>query len=231
MEFTSGLPLSLVSPKIWKGTNQSNGQLALIHNYHLAVGYSKLIITSALQAELTAAGEEGVPFGNGLFYDRNLKATAPNTVYAGVPTAVGAKPRLAGVLAYDAAIPGSQPVSNKGVLPYTKGEIIKRGFVRYKFGKAAAGGAAVDYADIDGDVMCAFVENSTGDPVFAAPTGYAKLPDISGAADLAAVKAALSELELNPKGFVPTLANCTFLGYIVNLYPEDESVLVELAFK
>lgn len=204
MEHTNGIPIGLASPAIWKGTNKSNGQLMPIRDYYLEVGYSGLVITAALQAELTAAGETGVPFGNGLFYDRNIKASAPNKVYAGYPTAAGNVPKLAGIMAYDQAIASLQPAAAKGVQPHNKGKIIKRGFVRYKTGKAAAGGAAVAYADINDATMVMFVENSTGDPVFAVPTSYTN--------------------------GVPVLANCTYVGKIVQLYPEDESVLVELGF-
>lgn len=203
MEHTSGIPLSLASPAIWKGTNKTNGQLVPIRDYYLEVGYSSLVITAALQAELTAAGKIGVPTGNGVFYDRNLKATAPNKVYAGVPTAGGAVPKLAGILAYDAGVITMQPATD-GIQAHNKGKIVKRGFVRYKTGKAAAAGAAVAYADINDATMVMFIENSTGDPVFAVPTSYTN--------------------------GVPVLANCTYAGKIVQLYPEDESVLVEINF-
>jgi len=53
--------------------------------------------------------------------------------------------------------------------------------------------------------MYAFVENATGDPVFAAQTSYSAAG-------------------------VPVLANCTYLGNIVHLEPENESWLVELKF-
>lgn len=204
MEATAGIPLSLATPNIWRGTNKSNGQLEFLHTNHVAVSYSSLVISSALQAELTAASAEGVPFGNGLFYDRNLKATLPGKVYAGIPTAVGAVPKLAGVLAYDAALASMQPVASRGVQAYNKGTIVKRGYLRYKSGKAAAAGATIEYDAIDDTTMKFFIENSTGDPVFAAPTAVTN--------------------------GVPVLANCTYAGKIIHLYPEDESVLVELDF-
>lgn len=214
MEATSGIPFDLSGNNIWRGPNKSNGQLMLLHNYHLKVSYSKLIVTAALQAELTAAGTNVVPFGNGVFYDRNLKATAPNTVYAGIPVAAGAVPRLAGVITYDAAMDSMQPVNVGGVLPSNKGTIVKRGFVRYKTAKAAVGGAAIAYAGIDDATMYLFIENATGDPIFS-------VPDSMGTIDAA------TEVILDGK---PQLADATYAGKIVNLYPEDESVLVELDF-
>ena len=210
---TSGLPFSLSGNGIWKGQNKSNGQLMLLHNFHLKVSYAKLIITAALQAELTAAGTRVVPFGNGAFYDRNLKATQPNTLYAGYPTAAGAIPRLAGVLCYDPALDSLQPVDTSGVLPTNKGTIVKRGFVRYKTAKAAVAGAAISYAAITDD-MCLFIENTTGDPILSVPTSLGTID-------------AATEVVLDS---MPVLAGATYAGKIINLYPEDESVLVELDF-
>lgn len=213
MEMTSGIPFSLSGNNIWRGANKSNGQLMLLHNNHLKVSYSKMVVTAALQAELTAAGKNAVPFGNGVFYDRNLKASQPNTVYAGVPTAAGAIPRLAGIICYDAALDSLQPVETGGVLPSNKGEILKRGFVRFKTAKDSVAGNVIAYADITDD-MCLFIENTTGDPIFSVPTSYGT------------IDAATEEI-LDP---MPVLAGATYAGKIINLYPEDESVLVELNF-
>ncbi len=276
MEKTSGIPLSLTSPNIWKGTNKSNGQLELIHNYHLKVSCSGLTITAALQAELTAAGKNTVPFGNGVFYDRYIKSTRPNHVYAGIPTAANAVPKLAGIVCYDPAIGSLQPVNNDGITPYNKFTIVKRGFLRYKTAKNGVAGARIAYADINDATMFLFIENSTGDPIFAAPTGYGSvafagitaaqaaalstslqnknitLPAFADATTVAevitalsgvsvavagvteaianAVAAALTERAMSPAAIVPTLAGATYAGRIINLYPEDESVLVELDF-
>ncbi len=226
-EHTAGLPLTLTAPGIWKGTNKSNGQLELIHNYHLEVGYSSLVITAALQAELTTAGVVGVPFGNGAWYDRYLRTTVPNKVWAGIPTAANAVPKLAGIIKYDAAIGSLQPAAARGLNAYNKGVLVKRGFLRYKTGKAAAAGAAVAYADIDDSTMCFFLENSTGDPVFAVPTGYG--PSLSVPTTVGGLATAINAGAL-VSTWKPTLANCTYAGRIVQLYPEDESVLVELDF-
>lgn len=229
MEHTSGIPLSLTSPKIWRGQNESNGQLMLIHNYHLAVGYSKLVISTALQAELTAAGKNGVPFGNGLWYDRNLLTTKPNTVYAGIPTASGAVPKFAGVLAYDAAISSLQPANAEGLLDYNKGKLIKRGFLRYKFGKNDAAGDAIGYDDITDDMLL-FFEDDTGDPVFAEPDELDIILPTFTAAAVADVVTALS----NKGGLTgtgkPTLADCTYAGKIIHRDVEDKAVIIELDF-
>ena len=205
MEKTSGIPLSLTGNNIWRGGNKSNGKLQLLHNFHLTTGYARIVIQPLLQTELDAAGAIGVPFGNGVWYDRTKKSTEPGVIYAGVPTAGSPTPKLAGVLAYEAGLASGMPAANNGIQPMNKGKLIKRGFVMYKTGKAAAAGAAIAYSGINDATMYAFVENATGDPVFAAQTSYSAAG-------------------------VPVLANCTYLGNIVHLEPENESWLVELKF-
>jgi len=204
MEHTSGIPLDLTGNNIWHGTNLSNGKMMLLHTFNLTTAWSKLIITTALQAELTTAGTDGVPFGNAAWYDRYLIASAQGTLYAGVPTAANAVPKLAGVIAYEAGLASGQPANNGSVMTWSKGKLIKRGFVAYKKAKAGAAGAIIHYADVNDATMVMFVENSTGDPVVAVPTSYTN--------------------------GVPVLANCTYLGKIVLLEPENEQWVVELGF-
>jgi hypothetical protein len=275
MEHTSDIPFVLTPPNIWKGGNKSNGQLMRLPDFYLETGYSHLVIGAALQAELTAAGLDGVPFGNAVFYDRNLRTTEPNKIYAGIPTAVGAKPRLAGVLKYDSALASMQPVNSRGVLAYNKGAIIKRGFLRYKSGKNGALNAILGYSDIDDYTMKFFIELATGDPVFAAPTSYGTsavtgltageaaalstalqaavtgaTPNLAADDTVAKLVGHLDRITLTVPGLaqatadkvgllletgamtltgaVPTLAGCIYAGEIVNYYPEDQSVLVEL---
>lgn len=204
MEHTSDIPLSLTGNNIWRGSNLSNGKLLFANGVpHLEVAYSKLTISTALQTELDAAGTIGAPFGNAVFYDRNVRSTAPNAVTAGIPTASGAVPKFAGVLAYDAGLASGQPVANSGVQPMNKGKLIKFGFVHYKYGKASDLTTVLKYAGINDATMVLFFQNATGDPVFAAPTSYAS-------------------------DGTPVLANCTYGGKIVQLYPEQGSVLVEI---
>ena len=204
MEHTSGIPLKLTGVNIWKGTNLSNGKILFANGVpHLETGYAALVISTALQTELDAAGAIGVPFGNAVWYDRNLKASEPNKLYAGVPTAAGAVPKLAGILPYDAGIASGQPVANAGYQPHNKGKLIKHAYVHYKYGKNATFAASLKYADVNDATMMLFFQNATGDPVFAAPTG-------------------------NGVDGTPTLANCTFGGKIVMLYPEQQSALVEI---
>jgi hypothetical protein len=203
-EQTAGLPFVLTGNGIWKGTNKNNGSLALIHNFHLSVGYSKLVIGAALQAELTTASKSGVPFGNALWYDRQNLATQPNVVYAGVPTAGSPQPKVAGILALDPALQSMNPADNGGVQTYNKGKIIKAGFVRYKTAKVGVGGAQIVFSAINDMTMFLFAENTTGDPIFAAQSS------------------------LSATTGKPLLTNATYIGKIVQIYPEDQSVLVQL---
>ena len=204
MEHTKGIPLSLTGSNIWKGGNKSNGKILYANGVpHLETGYSALVISTALQTELDAAGDIGVPFGNAVWYNRNLKATEPSKIYAGIPTAAGAVPKLAGILPYDAGLASGQPVANTGYQPHNQGKLIKHAYVHYKTGKNAALNATLAYADVNDATMMLFFELATGDPVFAAPTG-------------------------NGADGTPTLANCVFGGKIVMLYPEDQSILVEI---
>ena len=203
-EVTSDFPLKLTGNNIWRGGNLTNGKILFANGVpHLETGYSKLTVQAALQTELDAAGAQGAPFGNAVWYDRYRRATEPNSVYAGVPTAANAVPKLAGILAYDAGIASGQPVANNGVLPHNKAKLVKEAYVHYKTGKNGALNAAVAYADINDATMVLFFELATGDPVFAAPTG-------------------------NAGDGTPTLANCVYGGKIVGLYPEQKSVLVKI---
>lgn len=204
MEHTNGIPLSLTGSNIWRGGNLTNGKILFANGVpHLETGYSGLVISTALQTELDAAGNIGVPFGNAVWYNRNLKASEPSKIYAGIPTAAGAVPKFAGILAYDAGLASGQPVANNGVQPHNKGKLIKHAYVHYKTGKNAALAAELKYVDVNDATMMLFFELATGDPVFAAPTG-------------------------NGADGTPTLANCVFGGKIVMLYPENQSILVEI---
>jgi hypothetical protein len=231
METTSDLPFVLTSPNIWRGQNTSNGQLLKIHEYSLAVGYASLVISPALATERAAANRTAVPFGNGVWFDDSVYTTTPHKLYAGVGAAV--TPKLAGILAYDPAEASMQPVNSDGVMPYNKGKVIKRGFVRMKYGKSVATfkddgtDAVISGSAIDPGTMCFFLEKTTGDPVFAVPTGYG--PNLSAASTVAALVAAINAANRD-EAWKPTLALCTYAGRIIEIYPEDGSVLVELDF-
>ena len=229
-EYTSDIPLKLTGNNIWRGGNLSNGKILFANGVpHLETGYGKLTIQSALQTELDTAGTNGVPFGNAVWYDRNKRATEPNSVYGGVPTASGAVPKLAGILAYEAGLASGQPGANQGVLPSNKAKLVKEAYVHYKTGKNAALNAILGYADINDATMFLFFEDATGDPVFAVPTGYGgvTLPTFT-ATTVADVVTALSGVAIAATGGKPTLANCTYGGKIVGLYPEQKSVLVKI---
>lgn len=201
MEYSAGAILKMTGNGIWKGQDKTNGKLMKNMNImQLTVGYSKLVTSAAL----IATGAAGVAFGNGVWFDRNptVKAATPYTVHGGIPTAVGAVPRLAGVIVQDEAIMTGQPIYNDVLLAHNKGRIAVRGYVQYKTALSSTG-TAVDYTNVD-DTMVMFVDDATGFPVVAAP---------------GAIAAGTNK---------PTLAGHTYIGRIVLLFPEDEAWFVEL---
>jgi hypothetical protein len=166
MEYTSDAILKLNGDDVFKGQPRSNGTLKLIHDYSLTTGYSRLVISPAL----AATGVEGVPFGCGVWFDMNRKAVEPNVVYAGIPTATGADPVFAGIIAYEQALASGQPTQNNKVMPHNKGKIVKRGFVEFKVAlKATAGPIYTEllYPDVTLPLNM-YVVDATGLPVFAA---------------------------------------------------------------
>ena len=162
MEYTNDALLKITGNGIWKGLDKTNGKLmTTIGVPRVTLGYSRLTVTAAL----LATGVNGVPFGNGVWYDRYIKATQPGTIYGGVPTAATAIPKFAGVMVLDESIMNGQPVENSVVLPMNKGKIAIRGLVQYKTAMDSSGDE-IAYADIN-DTMNMFVDNDTGYPVVA----------------------------------------------------------------
>jgi hypothetical protein len=203
--------LKLTGQGVWRGLDKSNGVLIIGDGVpRLETSYSRLVLSDALEA----LGLEGVPFGNILWYDDNVKATEPATVYAGIPVAAGAIPVVAGVLKNEQGVQLGFPLNNVAsdrtvLLPHMKGTIITNAFVSYKTGIDAAGDP-VDYAGITRN-MALFAQDATGLPVFAVPTG-------------------VNTTVFNKTLGKPTLAGCTFIGSIVRIEPENEAVIVAVGF-
>jgi hypothetical protein len=203
--------LKLSGAGAWRGLDKSNGVLMIgDHVPRITTSYSRLAITTAL----AALGLEGVPFGNAVWYDDANIATDTATIYTGAPTtadsgAATPAPRLAGIIKHEQGLQTGFPTDYSGptygnlLLPHMKGTLIKRGYVWYKTGLNAALAAPVAFADITRN-MVMFVQTTTGLPVFGVPTGYTN--------------------------GVPTLANCTYIGKIVQLEVENQGWLVEVNF-
>ena len=201
---TPDAKLSVTGQRVWRGTDKSNGILMLGDSVpHIETSYSKM----ELDSDLETLGLPFVPFGNAVWYDDNDIA---NKQYA---TIHGSKPSdggsFAGVMKYEQGVMTGFPMNDKsgygnGIMPHMKGTLIKRGFVWYKDCFAGATGSTKrDFKDITRN-MCLFARNAGGFPVLAVPTSFSN--------------------------GIPVLANCTYVGSIEQIEPENESVLINIGF-
>ena len=196
--------LSAVGQRVWKGTDKSNGVLMLGDSVpHIETSYSEM----ALGTDLIGLGLPFIPFGNAVWYDdRDLASGKYAKIYGSKPT-LGAV--FAGVIKYEQGVMTGFPMNevsgyNNGIMPHMKGTIIKRGFVWYKDCFAGATGTTKrKFEDITRD-MCLFARDAGGLPVLAVPTSYSN--------------------------GVPVLSDCTFVGTIEQLEPENEGVLINIGF-
>jgi hypothetical protein len=225
--------LKLSGQGVWRGLDKSNGVLMIGDQVpRITTSFQRIVLTPAL----AALGLDGVPFGNGLWYDDSKKAAEPAVVYAGVPTGPGAIPRFAGILKHEQGVQTGFPMNDAGapygtlLQPHMKGTLIKAGFVWYKTG-LDSGGAAIDYSGVTRG-MSLFAANDTGLPVFAeglAADGIV-LPDLSAAASVADLVSALTNLKLSSGGGNPSLADAAFVGRVVHLEPENGGILVSVGW-
>ena len=201
---TPGAKLSVTGQKVWRGTDKSNGILMLGDSVpHIETSYSKM----ELDSDIEGLGLPFIPFGNAVWYDDNDIGQGEYATIHGSKPSDGSS--FAGVMKYEQGIMTGFPMNDKsgygnGIMPHMKGTLIKRGFVWYKDCFAeAAGSTKRAFKDITRN-MCLFARNAGGFPVLAVPTG-------------------------NTNG-IPTLANCTFIGSIEQVEPENESVLINIGF-
>jgi len=205
---TPNAKISVKGSKVFRGEDKSNGVLMMGDSVpHIETSYSEMSLDTTHGLNIGY-----VPFGNGLWYDDADLATGKYAkIYdsaAGLTT-----PKFAGIMKYEQGIATGFPMnlaaaasgtSQNGIMPHMKGTIIKRGFVWYKDCYASASGTTKRaFSDITRG-MCLFVRNATGLPVLAKPTSFA------------AGKA--------------VLADCTFVGTIEQIEPENESVLINIGF-
>jgi hypothetical protein len=220
--------LKLTGQSAWRGLNKSNGVVMIgDHVPRISTSFSRLVITPAL----AALGLAGVPFGNAVWFNDDRIAADPATVYTGIPVDAGAVPRLAGIIPLEQGVMSGFPTNYDPtygyvMLPHMKMRLMKRGFLWYKFG-LDENLAPISFAQFNRG-MSLFAQNSTGLPIFAegAP---AALPDLSAAATVADLVTALSGYALKDAGN-PVLADATFIGRVIHIEPENESVLVAFGF-
>lgn len=201
---TPNAKISVKGSKVFRGEDKSNGVLMMGDSVpHIETSYSEMSLDTSNGLNIGY-----VPFGNGLWYD---DADLANGKYAKIyDSAAGlTKPKFAGIMKYEQGIATGFPMNladgyQNGIMPHMKGTIIKRGFVWYKDCYAeAAGNTKRAFSDVTRS-MCLFVRNATGLPVIAKPTSFAA-----------------------GKG---VLANCTFVGTIEQLEPENEGILINIGF-
>jgi hypothetical protein len=221
--------LKLTGQGAWRGLDKSNGVVMIgDHVPRISTSFSRLVITPAL----AALGLPGVPFGNAVWFDDNQIAADPATVYTGFPTAPGAVPRLAGIIPLEQGVMSGFPTHYDPqygylMLPHMKMRLMKNGFIWYKFGMDG-NQDPVAYGQIHRG-MSLFAQNATGLPVFAEGHGPV-LPDVSGASTVADLVTALSLYEIKTP-CVPVLDDATYIGRIIHIEPENESVLVAFGFE
>lgn len=181
----NGKTLSMNGEAIWKGTYTHNGTLLKMHENCYTIGYSALLAPDG-------ASNGTVGFGDGVFYNATEK---DNKVYVGAPTASGAVPVFAGIVAREPGIASGYPAINDEVTSFQKGLLIKEGYVVYKNAYVCAASPSAlpsaksntyDNAKIGYQM---FVSASNG-AVYFAPTSSDKVAN----ADVAVGKV----VELNP---------------------------------
>lgn len=194
----SGKTLSMTNEAIWKGTYTDNGMLLKIHENAFTIGYSKL-----LSADGSKAGV--VKFGDGVFYNA---ADKDNTVYAGAPTASGAKAVFAGIMVREPAIASGYPVNNDEVAAFQMGLLAKEGFVIYKNAKVCS-------ADKDEDNKTIATLTETRVNTF---------ENVNVGAE-AVVSMANGEVYFSVDGSLANASDQT-VGKVVAINPDDKSVTV-----
>jgi hypothetical protein len=232
--YGAGTPIDISDPKkVWRGSDKTNG--FLMRNVDgrvpaLKEGFAKAVIGNANPL----LDPYVIPWGNALWIAPANIDTQPHTVYAQKPAA---KSWLQGVLSFEQGWQTGNPVQNYGLPPYSRGTIIRKGYVGYKTAMAA-GGDPDDYlaylqgdtskdtgtvrtlytdwmaelkAAADGLRLALFFDDTSGFPVVSAVSVTGELLDAGG-----------SPVGIVP--VVPVLAGATFAGLAEVLEPENTAV-------
>lgn len=144
-----------------------------------------------------ASGAGTVKFGNGVFLDLSKKN---NNVYAGAPTGTGAIPAFAGIMVREPGVASAYPVMNDEISGFQHGMLCREGFIIYKKGIVFMG-SGYKYEDVEVfnyvyQNYCLWVRASDGVAYF------------------------------SPKNSVYENSGDIFVGRVVEINPDDNSVTV-----
>jgi hypothetical protein len=222
--YGNGTPLTIDQHNVFRGQGRTNG--FLMKNVDgripaLQEGFSRLAIGSG--STLYADGI--VPYGTALWRDTNIIDTNPGGVFADKPT----KAWFVGVLKFEQGMQTGHPVAGHGIQAGAmKGTLVRSGLVGYKVSMTAVGQEANYLAYLKGDKT---KDTGTVRKIYA---------DWVAAWKAAADGGRLAMFFANASGFpvialviaanlgAPTLANCTFGGWVEVLEPENQAVYIAL---
>jgi hypothetical protein len=208
--------------KPWRGSDRTNG--FLMRNVD---GRIPALKEGSARAVIGAANpvftEMVLVWGNGLWVDQANIDTQPHTLHAEAPAT---KPWLQGVVAFDQAWQTGNPVQNYGVPPYSKWDLVRKGYVGYKQAMYAVGKE---------DDYLAYLQGDTSQDVPAVRTVY---PDWMAVLKAGAAGSRLGLFFGNDSGFplvslvaagsAPTLANATFAGFAEIFEPENAAIFFDI---
>jgi hypothetical protein len=186
-----------------------------------------------------------IPWGNAVWLNLATMKTSPHTVIAEKPAAA----RLAGVLKFEQGWQTGNPVQNWGLPIYSRGTLIRDGFVGYKIAMKAGGNPDDYLACLKGDdskdvpavrtvyddwvtamqgatssdLLCLFFHNATGFPIVAV-AGTTK----SVLAGTPSSSYAVGDFSQAVVKVAPELSGATFGGYAKIFEPENQAIYFEI---
>jgi hypothetical protein len=235
--YGSGTPMDITDPnKVWRGGDKTNG--FLMRNVDgrvpaLKEGFAKAVIGN----DNPLLDPYVIPWDNALWVNPANIDTQPHTVYAQKP----ARSWLQGVLSFEQGWQTGNPVQNYGLPPYSRGTVIRKGYVGYKVALVPGAGitdniedylaylqgdASKDLPSIrstyedwmallkagnEGDRLALFFENTSGFPVVKAVPAVGTLLDDSGA-------------PVGTVPVVPVLDGASFAAFAEVLESENEAI-------
>ena len=219
-----GSPIDITDQsKLWGGTSKTNGFLMRSVDGRIPAleeSFARCVIgaTSPMFDSMV------VPWGNALWVDMSTVDTEPHVIQSVKP----ADAFFVGVLKFEQGVQTGNPIQPYGLPPFTRGTVIRKGYVGYKTSMPAVG-IETDYtgyllgdetkdvdtarstygewmdilkAGADGDRLGLFFGNDSGFPIVS----------LVLAANIAS----------------PTLANATFGGFAEIFEPENEAIYFDV---